>query len=310
MSKVSIIMPTYNRAHVIGEAIRSVIEQTYGDFEIIVVDDGSTDDTEEYCAGLGESRVRYVRQENRGASTARNRGIAESTGSYLLFLDSDDVLYNTALAKLVGVMEEHPECGAAYCGFVVTTGPGEILSSSPLDFPSGDVLARMCMEQLCVPHSVLARREAVRSSGGFDERLRLFEDWDFWIRIAAETPFAFVPEYLVEYRRWAPGASALTPEFYDAGKMVIGKYREYYKRGRFTKAEWRAVRYRFQGHFRDTWTALAFSNYSQGNYGRCAACALRGFVAWPVSLLNRGVWSILVKSALRQLGALRTERVR
>src|ERR671913_1812143 len=110
--KVSVVIPCYNQAHFLGEAIQSVLSQSYQAFEVIVVDDGSTDDTKEVASAyaLEDSKVRLVRQQNRGLAGARNRGLAEASGEYVVFLDSDDRLLGEALEVGVRELEFHPEC--------------------------------------------------------------------------------------------------------------------------------------------------------------------------------------------------------
>ena len=112
LGKVSVVIPCYNQARFLGEAIQSVLSQGYTDFEIIVVDDGSKDGTEEVASGYAkeDSRVRLIRQENRGLPEARNRGLAESGGEYVVFLDSDDRLVGEALEVGVRELEAHPGC--------------------------------------------------------------------------------------------------------------------------------------------------------------------------------------------------------
>src|ERR671916_3003782 len=107
--KVSVVIPCYNQAHFLGEAIESVLSQTYEEFELIVVDDGSKDDTEELASSYAaeDARVRLIRQQNRGLAGARNRGLSESSGEYVVFLDSDDRLLEEALAVGVGELQAH-----------------------------------------------------------------------------------------------------------------------------------------------------------------------------------------------------------
>lgn len=114
MLKVSVIIPTYNRAHLIAEAIQSVLDQTFTDFEIIVVDDGSTDNTKDVVDRFTDPRIRYIYQENQWAAIARNTGIEATSGEYLTFLDSDDVLTESALLRAVQVLDTHPEVGFVY----------------------------------------------------------------------------------------------------------------------------------------------------------------------------------------------------
>ena len=113
MPRVSVVIPTYNRAGYVSEAVKSVLNQTFHDFEVIVVDDGSTDNTPDVIDSFKDTRIRYLYQENRGVSAAMNTGILASTAEYIAILDSDDVLVEEALQKSVAFLDEHPEVG--YC---------------------------------------------------------------------------------------------------------------------------------------------------------------------------------------------------
>src|SRR5215210_7397761 len=117
---VSVVIPCYNQAHFLDEAIESVLSQSYTNFEVIVVDDGSTDTTSEVASGHADAGVRLFRQENRGLAGARNRGLAESKGEYVVFLDSDDRLLGEALAVGVRELKSHPGCAfvAGRCTFI------------------------------------------------------------------------------------------------------------------------------------------------------------------------------------------------
>jgi glycosyltransferase involved in cell wall biosynthesis len=309
MSKVSVIIPTYNRSEIVCDAIQSVLAQTHRDVEVIVVDDGSTDDTEAVVAST--AGVRYEKIAHGGASAARNRGIAEASGSYLLFLDSDDVLLPTAIEKLSGALDEHPEHGAAYCAWILTSGPNEVVDRSSLDRPSGNVLREMCVDHLVIVHSVMVRRECLEKSGLFDTALSSFEDIDLWIRVAEHCSFVFVPEHLVEYRRWGSGASQLSPRLRQDSDVVLGKLAQYRRSGVLSPSDWRAVRYRFWGSYRNLYrarfTAVAFEAFSAGQWRKAYRHALRGVLHNPRSILNKGVWAVLVKSFARSLWGTRSQ---
>ena len=114
MPRVSVIIPTYNRARFIAETVQSVLDQTFTDFEIVIVDDGSTDNTREVMGSFQDSRIKYIYQKNNGVCIARNNAINASSGEYLAFLDSDDVLLRNSLEKRVEVLDRHPEVGFSY----------------------------------------------------------------------------------------------------------------------------------------------------------------------------------------------------
>jgi glycosyltransferase involved in cell wall biosynthesis len=196
MPTVSVIIPTYNRAQYVCEAVESVLAQTYQDFEIIVVDDGSTDDTEERLRPYMD-RIRYARQANAGPSVARNRGILASSGEYTAFLDSDD-LWNveSKLEHQVSFFERLPDVGAIYSNYVY----GEIPTDSclPLRYPkqpppSGNIFVALAEGKIgCCPSSIVVRKSLFAEAGLFDPTLRGLEDYDLWLRFSAVTQFQFV----------------------------------------------------------------------------------------------------------------------
>lgn len=245
-SKVTVIIPTYNRAHLLSDSVGSVISQGYDPLEVIVVDDGSTDDTQEVVNRFG-SGVRYLRQEKSGVSTARNLGILHATGDYLIFLDSDDVLLPGAVARLAEALDSHPECGAAYCGWIETDGPGSVYKRSPLTRPSGTVFVEMCTEFISVVHSIMIRRDCVARAGMFDTRLSRFEDMDFNIRVAAYFPWIFLPEHLVEYRRWNTGLSTIDTDLDEARILYMEKMSAYKRAGMLSNLQWLAIRQHIMG---------------------------------------------------------------
>lgn len=239
--KVSVIIPTYNRANLLPESVGSVLSQDYDSLEVLVVDDGSTDDTEEVAGGFGD-RVRYLWQEKSGVSAARNLGILHARGEYLIFLDSDDVLLPGAVTKLAQALDGNPECGAAYCGWIETDGPGSVYKRSPLTRPSGWVFVEMCTEYISVVHSIMIRRDCVARAGMFDTRLSRFEDMDFNIRIAAHYRWVFVPEHLVEYRRWRTSAISTDSGLREAQILYMEKMTAFLRSGKLTRLQWLAIR--------------------------------------------------------------------
>ena len=193
---VSIVMPTYNYGRFLPEALESLRAQTLRDWECIVVDDGSTDDTIAVLgtAAANDSRVRYVSQANLGPSAARNRGVAESVGNYIQFLDADDVLPPTKLEVQVLAMESDPSIGIVYSdGRYFLDSPTELLSyrvpgprpSTPPDKSSVDPLLRALVDHnIMAVEGPLIRKSALATIGSFDEGLVRVEDWQLWLRCA------------------------------------------------------------------------------------------------------------------------------
>ena len=183
VKRISVVIPAYNQGHYLGDAIQSVLDQTYQDFEMIVVDDGSTDNTRDLATSFRDARVRYVYQENRGLSAARNTGIQHTTGPFVTFLDSDDFFLPNALASLVTALERNPEIGFVAGQTVVIDEDGqplgEVMEARPPDDGSELLLGNPF--QAC---SVMLRRVWLDRVGLFDEGLRSYEDWDLWLRLA------------------------------------------------------------------------------------------------------------------------------
>lgn len=211
MSKnVSVVIPTYNYGRFIVEAIESALRQTLPPYEIIVVDDGSTDDTAEVVARFGE-RVRYIRQENAGVSAARNRGVAESRGDYIAFLDADDIWEPTKLEKQIAKFAEDPEIGLVHCGmreFDAETGKTVALHLEGGEGWVADEIALWERPIVIGPGgTIVVSRSAIETVGGFDTRLKNGEDWEFCFRVASKYKVGFVREPLVDYRNHGVNAT-------------------------------------------------------------------------------------------------------
>ena len=207
MPEASVIIPTYNRATMVCEAIDSVFAQTYPDFEIVVVDDGSTDGTEQVLRKRYGDRIRYFYQENQGRAVARNRGIRMSTGEYLVFLDSDDWLLPRALEVQAGFLDRNPEVDVVYGDGYYCDAEGRRLQRIAEErpaIPEDGLLAVMVLHNVVVAtHSAMVRRRTLDLVGDpwFDEHLRGTEDADLWLRLAAAgARFASHAEPVCMYR--------------------------------------------------------------------------------------------------------------
>jgi len=208
MGKVSIITPVYNCENVIEETIRSVLEQTYKNWEWIICDDGSEDKTAEIIDRYAreDSRIHLIRAPHSDLPAAgRNRSLREADGDYIAFLDGDDKWHPEKLLTQVKYLKSHPGCGAVHTAYELIGDPEVVkFHTSILDFPSHEKATFDLMFQKCVVHisSVLVRREMLRSPGGFDENplLRGVEDYDFLLRLSARVPIHHIPKPLSCYR--------------------------------------------------------------------------------------------------------------
>lgn len=184
--RVSIIIPAYNRADMILTALNSVLAQTYTDWEAVVVDDGSSDNTREVVAGVKDARVRYIYQENKGLPGARNTGIRASGGEYVAFLDSDDAFLPDKLALQVPVLDANPDLCLVAGGFIeVDENLRPLHEIRPwVKNPTLGLLDWVRTCSFCVG-SPLVRRAWLDKAGLFDENMRFVEDWDLWLRMAS-----------------------------------------------------------------------------------------------------------------------------
>jgi glycosyltransferase involved in cell wall biosynthesis len=196
-----VVIPCYNQAQFLGEAIESVLSQSYEHFELIVVDDGSTDETSEVASRY--EGVRLIRQENRGLAGARNRGLGEAKGEYLVFLDADDRLLPGALEAGLRCFEAHPEC-ALVAGHSRFIDPDGLLRAEPRPSqPIGRDLFVALLERryFVIPGAVMYRRTVIESVGAFDISLGAAEDYDLYFRIAKMFPVYWHHDVVLEYRK-------------------------------------------------------------------------------------------------------------
>jgi glycosyltransferase involved in cell wall biosynthesis len=199
--KVSVIVPNYNYARYLPGTIDSVLNQTYENIEIIVVDDGSKDDSSEVLAGYG-SKIKVLFQQNQGVSAARNAGIGESEGEYIAFLDADDEWFPEKVEKQVEKFLQNEELGLVHAGLENIDDSGNVLSTE-LNGKEGRVSRNLLLIETVVlggGSGFMIARKALDKVSGFDTRLSTSADWDFLYHIACHYSFGFVPEILLKYR--------------------------------------------------------------------------------------------------------------
>ncbi len=200
MTEVSVIIPTYNRAHVLKRAIQSVLDQTYPDFELIIVDDGSEDNTEETVKAFRDQRIIYIRHDrNRGGSAARNTAIKSARGKYIAFQDSDDEWVPEKLEKQMKVFRDSsPEVGVVYSGFFKWEKTQKVYIPSPWVIQREDSIhGELLKGNFVGAPSAVVRKECFQKMGGFDEEIPVLEDWELWIRISKYYQFRYVNEPLL-----------------------------------------------------------------------------------------------------------------
>jgi glycosyltransferase involved in cell wall biosynthesis len=247
--RVSVIVPTYNREAFIGIALESVVDQTFPDFEILVVDDGSTDGTEQILEQIQDQRIIYLRQEHSGLpAVARNTGLRHARGEYIAFLDSDDLWTADKLAVQVAYMDSHPEIGLSYANsYQFVEDPGRCLSElilHPGEGLSGRVFDRLYGNQRIPNLTVMIQASVVDTVGLFDEdeHLKANEDYEYWLRIAEKYPIGYIDQPLAKYRQHLGGISKATIATCRAKLALIEKldvlYSDFVARHPDRRAEW------------------------------------------------------------------------
>ncbi|NEQ85406.1 MAG: glycosyltransferase [Moorea sp. SIO2I5] len=200
MPKVSVIIPAYNSMAYLPETVDSVLKQTFTDFEILIIDDGSSDGVDQWAAELVDSRVKFIAQANQGVSVARNTGIAQAQGEYIALLDSDDLWEPTKLEKQVRCLDDHPKVGLVHSWVALVDEHSQPTGRFFIPSAERDVWQQLVECNPITCSSVMARSCCFETTGGFDPNLRSAEDWDMWIRIAAHYPFVLIKQPLAYYR--------------------------------------------------------------------------------------------------------------
>lgn len=268
MPKVSVIIPTYNSARYLSEAIDSVLAQSFKDFEILVIDDGSTDETQEVLRRY-QSRVHCVRQPNSGVAIARNRGIEQSRGHYISFLDADDTWTASKLERQLAALVESKHHRICYSAFTVVRSdltPIGVTRSRRQGDALEDLLLRGNV--VATPSTVMAERALFIAAGGFDPALSQCADWDMWVRLAALSDFLYLDEPLVNYRQHGGNMSRNAPLLERDSIRVLEK-------GFAMSALADRVRARRRPAFARNYMVLAGTYFHARRYGDFLRCAAR-----------------------------------
>lgn len=304
---VSVVLPAYNVASHVGEAIRSVLAQGYPNLELIVVDDGSKDDTAAVVA-RDFPQVRLFRKENGGAATARNRGMREARGEYVAFLDSDDVWLPGKLNAQMAYLLAHPEVGMVCSGFSHWVAdddgvfPDPALQNPPapqngaIDADcSGWVYHKLLLRNFVWTSTVVMRRSLIEKIGEFDEALRLGQDYDYFLKAARETEIHRLSGAMALYRHHRGSATARGTDA-NYGAQVLGR----------AVAKWGLSSPNGEsitdGAFRERISKIhfmcAYGHYQRGN----VRTALREFLACArIRPLQVKPWAYIALSALSTL---------
>lgn len=199
--RVTVILPTYNRERLLPRSIRSVLCQTFQDFELLVVDDGSMDNTREVVAGIADPRLRYLRLEkNSGVSSARNAGIREARGDFIAFQDSDDEWLPDKLARQLQLLDQQPDVAMTFCSLVrvdITVPVARVKPATRLPANQDSFLRELLKVNFIWTQTWLVRAAVLKNGLAFNPVMRRGEDWDLALRIARQHRVAHLPEALV-----------------------------------------------------------------------------------------------------------------
>lgn len=222
--RVSVIVPCFNGASTLPQTLDSVMAQTFGDWEAIVVDDGSRDLSAELIAEYAQRDARIVglAQPNGGLGAARNTGLAHARGEFVVFLDADDLLQPRMLERLIQRLASDPSIAAAHCGWIYADSEARDLSWKVRASANGTLFDRLAHGNLFPCHSLMIRRSVFEATGNFDTSIRHCHDWDLWIRMARTgARFAHISEPLVVYRMQRMSLSRNPRTFFDVGVEVF-----------------------------------------------------------------------------------------
>ncbi len=275
---VSIIIPCYNYARFLGAALDSVLAQTYPSMEVIVIDDGSPDNTGEVAATYGDS-IRYIRQENQGLSVSRNNGIQLASHDFIALLDADDEWEPTFLESLMAKMLSLPDSfGLVACLDYKIGADGEPILDRRRDSLTGEVTNRdLLLKNRFFPGAVVVRKALFAEVGGFDPALRSSEDRDMWIRLSSVCRLWIIPDKLIRVRKHGSNMSGHGARMRENKKKVLAKARREGVVGRNAYAFWLQVH-----SVVDYQTSWIF-------YGECkhwpALCGIiRSLLLWPLPM--------------------------
>lgn len=233
MPRVSVVIPTYNCARFLGQTIDSALRQAYRDFEIIVVDDGSTDGTQQVVAGYGKT-IRYVYQSNQGASAARNVALSIASGEFIAYLDADDLWIADKLSRQVEYLDAHPACGFLHTEVSVIDEQNKVLHTRFNYETSRPVPQGLCIRELLLRShiqtlTVLERRTAFDDAGMFDLRLPVAQDYLHWLGVVLRGyEVGYLAEPLGQYR-WRAGSlmssqRRLVEDFVRIYEIILAEY--------------------------------------------------------------------------------------
>lgn len=297
MPIISVIIPAYNAQRTILETIQSLQQQTFSDFEIVVINDGSTDGTVELLKQIAEPRLKVFSYENGGLPVARNRGIDRATGDYITFIDADDLWTPDKLESQLTALQQNPQAGVAYSWTAFINEKSEVLYAWEPIYYQGNVYPQLLVKNFISSGSnILVRREFIEAAGRFDPTLKSAEDWDYYIRLAAACQFVLVPQYQILYRR---SSQSMTSKVDVMEKYILTVIETAYQQApselQYLKKQSLANTYQF--------LAQLCIAHVQSNQGAILASKklYKAIQLYPKSLLDRRTLRLLLKIGLMRL---------
>jgi glycosyltransferase involved in cell wall biosynthesis len=237
--RVTVVVPLYNKAPYIERALASVLGQTHADFELLVINDGSTDGGERIAEECGDPRVRVITQANAGVSAARNRGVEEARTEWVAFLDADDEWRPTFLASVISAASRCPTSVAVFADYEVSNESrliGRNVDLAPDGIVNDYFLQSVKNDRvIACSSSALVRRDALLAAGGFPVSVSMGEDWDTWQRLAWAGPVAYVPECLAVYHKDVAGAATADSLRQTDYPQCVRTYRKWRREGRIPR---------------------------------------------------------------------------
>lgn len=302
MTTISVIIPAYNAERTILGTIQSVLQQTYQSFEIIVINDGSKDHTLELLATIADERLKVYSYPNAGLPVARNRGINHAKGEYISFLDADDLWTKDKLKKQLAALQANPNADVAYSWIAVmleAEKPNQDFSffSGKRVFFTGNIYTKLLIDNFIGNGSnILARSSAINSIKGFDSDLKSCEDWDYYLRLAAQFNFVVVPEHQILYRKAMGTMTSKGSIMEREGLKVIDRvFKTVPQSQQYLKKRSIANFYRYCGKIYVDYDVRG-KNIEQSKFKLIQAISLS-----PLILLSSDTYLLLGKIILKQL---------
>jgi glycosyltransferase involved in cell wall biosynthesis len=283
--KVDVIIPTYNGLPYLKQTVESILAQTYKNFELYIIDDGSTDKTDVYVKNLKDKRIHYEKKKNGGQSTARNLGIKISSSPYISFIDSDDIWYPEKLEKQMQIMQRNSSVGLVY-GHHYLIDEDNIIQGNLRIWKRGKIFDDLCSGNFIAGSAsmVLIRRSVFDNIGVFKEDFLIGEDWEMWLRIAQKYEIDFVPEIIAALRQRSDGMQQNHKKMSDGLVYMLDAMTDDFKLTYNQKKNMTIY----------CLLNAAIGYYASGLRGMARRTLLRLFSSYPREIIRRVHWRIYI----------------